>query len=233
LVKVKGNRVSFAVNFKNTAPLTLGHIHQGKAGVNGPVKVNLFTTALPDTVSAAAGRTAVEDAAVIKGIRSNPAGFYVNLHSAEFPGGAVRGQLQPLRGRVDLLSLLKGGQFRAIMDAEQEVQKPNGPKVGDPDGFASAFVRARGDKLGYSVAWVGTGAPTKLHIHQGKRGVNGEVKVDLINVTVPDTIFAISGTKTGVDPTVTRQIRQQPKGFYVNLHTAEFTDGAVRGQLFR
>jgi hypothetical protein len=33
------------------------------------------------------------EADVIKEIRQNPAGFYVNVHNAEFPDGAVRGQL--------------------------------------------------------------------------------------------------------------------------------------------
>ena len=29
----------------------------------------------------------------LKPIVANPAGFYVNIHTADFPGGAVRGQL--------------------------------------------------------------------------------------------------------------------------------------------
>jgi hypothetical protein len=30
--------------------------------------------------------------AVADDIRSNPSGFYVNVHNAKFPGGAIRGQ---------------------------------------------------------------------------------------------------------------------------------------------
>jgi hypothetical protein len=232
LVKIRGNRVTFAFTSKGIEAPTLGHIHQGKAGANGPVKVNLFTEALPDSAQAAAGRTTVDDAAVLKAIKTDPSGFYVNLHTKTFGGGAVRGQLVKLNRPVDVLGLLKGGGFRAFADADQEVQKPGGPKVGDPDGFASAFIRPRANRLDYAIAWVGITAPTKLHIHQGKFGVNGEVKIDLANVKVPDTIFALAGTAKA-DPQVTRAIRQQPKGFYLNIHTAEFTDGAVRGQLLR
>jgi len=36
-----------------------------------------------------------------------------------------------------------------------------------------------------------------------------------------------------VDPALIKQIRDEPKGFYLNIHTAEFPGGAVRGQLFR
>jgi hypothetical protein len=33
------------------------------------------------------------DAAVVKDIAANPGGYYVNVHTADFKGGAIRGQL--------------------------------------------------------------------------------------------------------------------------------------------
>jgi hypothetical protein len=233
LVKIKGNRVSFALEYEGIGAPTLGHIHEGKAGVNGNVKVGLFTTAMPDTVSAAAGSLIVQDPAVTTAIRSNPAGFYVNVHSDEFKGGAVRGQLKAVKNRLDLLDLVKGGKLRAFLDADQEVAPANGAAFGDPDGHAVGFVRPKGDRLGYSLAWVGIAAPTKGHLHQGKFGTNGDIKVDLLNVPVPANIFAISGSAQNVDAALIKQIQSQPKDFYLNIHTAEFPGGAVRGQLFR
>jgi hypothetical protein len=35
----------------------------------------------------------MEDASVLQAIVDDPAGYYVNLHTEEFPGGAIRGQL--------------------------------------------------------------------------------------------------------------------------------------------
>lgn len=64
-------------------------------------------------------------------------------------------------------------------------------------------------------------------------GRNGDVKVPLFVTPVPQNIFAISGTVSVQDPSVLAQIKKAPTGFYANLHTAEFPDGAVRGQLFR
>jgi hypothetical protein len=61
--------------------------------VRAPVVVPLFTTAIPTTVFAISGTAKNADPAVTSEIQRDPGGFYANLHSAEFPGGAVRGQL--------------------------------------------------------------------------------------------------------------------------------------------
>jgi len=67
---------------------TAAHIHEGAAGKEGPVKVPLDA---PKPGSAKGCKTA--DAAVVKAIMQNPADYYVNVHNAAFPKGAVRGQL--------------------------------------------------------------------------------------------------------------------------------------------
>ena len=67
---------------------TAAHIHEGAVGKDGPVKVALDA---PKTGSAKGCKTA--DAAVVKAIMQNPADYYVNVHNAAFPKGAVRGQL--------------------------------------------------------------------------------------------------------------------------------------------
>jgi hypothetical protein len=232
LVRVKGSQVKFSLQYKGITTPTLGHIHQGKAGINGDVKVTLFGTPLPATVTAAAGAVTVDDPAIADAIREDPTGFYVNLHSNEFPGGAVRGQLAPLQNRVDLFKVVRGGKLHAFLSGDQEVPVAGGPAVGDPNGRAVAFIRPMRTSLNYSLAFVGF-TPTLGHIHQGKVGTNGPIKVVLMDTAVPATIIAVAGTVSDVDAGVVRQIRRTPSDFYVNLHSAEFPGGAVRGQLFR
>jgi hypothetical protein len=232
LVEVKGDRVTFAFTWQGISAPTLGHIHQGAPGVNGPVKVPLFGTAMPDTVSAAAGQVTVSDPALATTLRTDPAGFYVNLHTKEFPGGAVRGQLKPSHKRGNVLSFIHGSGLRSLDSGGQEVPVANGPKVGDPDGAAAAFVNPHGSTVGYSFAWVNIAPPTLGHIHEGRFGQNGAVKVPLFATPIPANIFAISGAAQHVDPALVTQIRRNPLGFYTNLHTTEFPGGAVRGQLF-
>ncbi|GHH87500.1 hypothetical protein GCM10018793_63520 [Streptomyces sulfonofaciens] len=231
LVTLKGDRVTFAFRWKNITAPTLGHIHQGRAGVNGDVKVPLFTTPMPDTVTAAAGQVTVSDTGLARSLRTDPAGFYLNLHTKEFPGGAVRGQLTPVSHRVNPLDIIHGTRLLALADGGQEV-KAAGKKVDDPDGHAVAFMDPHGTSIDYSTAWVNIDEPTLGHIHQGALGVNGDVKVPLFTTPMPQNVFAASGTATGQDPALVARIRHNPVGFYFNLHTDQFPDGAVRGQLF-
>jgi hypothetical protein len=232
IVRVQGDRVTFAFEWKGISAPTLGHIHQGVTGVNGDVKVPLFTTPMPAGVSAAAGAVTVSDPAIADALRADPSGFYLNLHTQEFPGGAVRGQLTKLhKDSSDLLDMLDGRGLRADLSGDQEVPVAGGPAVGDPTGRAVAYIRAQDTQVSYAFAWIGIN-PTLGHIHQGAFGSNGKVVVPLFTSAVPTSVFAVAGTVTGVDPGLVKQIGQNPKGFYTNLHTAQFPGGAVRGQLF-
>jgi hypothetical protein len=67
------------------------HLHQGAAGVNGPMAVELnpgFTGQLLE------GSIPVEPDLAAR-VLTNPSRYYVKLHSLKFPGGAIRGQLRP------------------------------------------------------------------------------------------------------------------------------------------
>src|SRR2546421_2946989 len=109
LIRVQGNRVTFAFSWKGISAPTLGHIHQGVAGTNGDVKVPLFATAMPDNITAAAGVLTVSDPAIADALRANPTGLYLNLHTKELPGGAGRGQLTKVHPPPELLAPLRNG----------------------------------------------------------------------------------------------------------------------------
>ena len=146
---------------------------------------------------------------------------------------ATTGQATPDRAAAIQRARLKPLFLEARLDGRQEVPVPGKPPVGDPKGSATGIVRVQGDRVTFAFSWKGISAPTLGHIHQGGVGVNGDVKVPLFGTPIPSTVVAISGTVTGVDPTVVRDIHAHPSAFYTNLHTAQFPGGAVRGQLFR
>ena len=77
------------------APATAAHIHEGAAGTNGPVVVNLAAPADGDAADCLTEGEAgkfVGDQTVAE-ILDDPSDYYVNVHNAEYPGGAIRGQL--------------------------------------------------------------------------------------------------------------------------------------------
>ena len=72
------------------APSTLSpsaaHIHKGAKGTSGPIVVLLNEPPQPKACVMAPSQ-------VLQGIAADPSGYYVNIHTNDHPGGAVRGQL--------------------------------------------------------------------------------------------------------------------------------------------
>jgi hypothetical protein len=93
LVIVHGSQITFVLRWQNIPAPILGHIHRGPAGVNGPVVVPFFMSPRPGGSRATGGTLTVSDPKLAADIVANPGGYYVNLHTTQFPAGAVRGQL--------------------------------------------------------------------------------------------------------------------------------------------
>ncbi len=96
-----GANVTYTVDVSGFAtPLTVGHVHIGSAGVIGPVIVPLTILAQSGTVAAGSidlSRPITQGNITISGdslrtLLDNGAA-YVNLHTAAFPGGEIRGQI--------------------------------------------------------------------------------------------------------------------------------------------
>jgi len=82
-------RVCWDLTVSDIEPAFAAHIHAAPAGVNGPVVVPLS----PPTTGSSTGCTDGVDPVLVQNIVDHPDQYYVNVHNAVFPGGAVRGQL--------------------------------------------------------------------------------------------------------------------------------------------
>ncbi|MFF7249037.1 CHRD domain-containing protein [Embleya sp. NPDC008237] len=235
LVRIKGDQVTFGIRWEGIGAPTAAHLHLGGKGGNGEVKVSFFASVLPGTANAVTGSVKVTDAALLEKIKADPASLYFNVHTGEFPGGAIRGQLVGLARPVDVNSVLKNGTLPAEATGKQEVRNAEGKKTGDPNGRADTSVRPWGNCLDWSFSWTGVAPPTLGHLHKAAAGSNGDVVAPLFDARggLPQSVTGLAGTVEGIDPAVVERIDATPANYYTNLHTAEFPGGAVRGQLDR
>ena len=82
------NRLCYKLRISNIAPATMAHVHLGAAGTAGAVVVTLVAPA--DGTSSGCANLAEP---LTKALLKAPGNYYVNVHNAAFPDGAVRGQL--------------------------------------------------------------------------------------------------------------------------------------------
>jgi len=80
----------YEIQVYDIATATAAHIHLGGPTVAGPVVVGLEP---PDESGHSSGCVDDVSPALLRALRSRPRDYYVNVHNAEYPGGAVRGQL--------------------------------------------------------------------------------------------------------------------------------------------
>jgi len=202
-------QVCYKLAATNLPAAVAAHIHHGEAGASGPVVVPLQT---PNTAGTSGGCATVARTLVAT-ILADPASYYVNVHTGEFPAGAIRGQLTGTStasfGTVYAIDL-KGSS--------------------EPNATGTAVLRIRKDaaQVCYRLHVANVTLPTAAaHIHRGAAGANGPV-------VVPFTAPGSDGNSSGCAPTAAALIDEivgNPAGFYVNVHTKEHPAGAIRAQL--
>ena len=114
-----------------------------------------------------------------------------------------------------------GVVYRAELNGASEVPPTRSPATG------SAVITVASPSVvcaDLTLQDLDVSAATGIHLHVGAAGVNGPHAVDF-------TPGRASSCITGVDPAVVAAIAADPAGHYFNVHTADFPDGAIRGQL--
>lgn len=197
------NTVRVFVHWFGIAAPTAAHLHLAPAGANGGVILGL--AAGPQNTFTGSG---VLNAANVTALKA--AGTYLNVHSAAFPGGEIRGQVVPPTSTF----------FSARLTGANEVPA----NASAATGTAVAFLHQPDNRLVYMVDTTGLANVTAAHVHNGAVGVNGPVVFPLNGGG--GVYGGVSGRLT------TAQINTaMADGFYVNVHTAAFPGGEIRGQL--
>jgi len=132
--------------------------------------------------------------------------FYVNIHTSGRPAGEIRGQIRPRT--VDAFSF--------AMSGSQEVPPTPSPAVGICLVDLSDNATELAMQCSHNVSNF-----TSVHLHSGPPGVDGPVAFDL----------PVASSFTLPVPMSPRMVADFAAGFlYVNVHSTDFPQGAIRGQ---
>lgn len=185
---------------------TGAHIHEATTGVSGSIIIPL-TDAGGGVWTLPPGAT-LTPAQVTSWQSGN---LYVNVHTAAFPAGEIRGQLN-LTAPVTQTTTLTGGK---------EVPANASTATGLASVSLNPFT------LGLSGGVTTTGITgTGSHIHEAAVGVSGPIIIPLTD----------GGGGLWLVPAATRLTPSQfdswrAGNLYVNVHSAAFPAGEIRGQL--
>jgi hypothetical protein len=111
--------------------------------------------------------------------------------------------------------------LEASLTGEKEVPGP-----GDKDGRGEADVKVYKAKVCYELEVERIKAATAAHIHRGGPNVAGPVVVEL----KAPTDGSSEGCKA-ISRQLSKNLRDNPSHYYVNVHNDPYPDGAIRGQL--
>jgi hypothetical protein len=197
-----------------TTPVNNAHIHKQVPGVSGQPVIDFFPAT--NLANGRMNTTFAISKELGDDIYRNPEMYYINVHTTQFGGGEIRGQLSPINDVVTFSNDLRG---------TNEVPANNSTAVGS---FRISIDPA--NNVDYEVNIGALTNPTLAHIHTGVAGTN---QPPIVNLATSSAQF-VNGRVTGsiaVDAATADAIRANPAGFYVNVHTAQLGAGEIRGQL--
>ncbi|MBC7653522.1 MAG: CHRD domain-containing protein, partial [Oligoflexus sp.] len=192
-------KLTYTLAINGLTPTVL-HLHKGEVGVSGPVNVTLSATGgITDAF------TAQQETDLFAG------SLYLNIHSATYAGGEIRGQVTTPNQLV----------FATTANSAAEV--PTNSSTATAAIYTLYNKTAK--SLAYTINFIGV-VPTNMHFHKAAIGVSGPVQIAIPGLYV-------TGMKGEVTLTADQEVDLFANQWYFNLHSATYAGGEIRGQLVR
>ncbi|WP_341937620.1 CHRD domain-containing protein [Marinimicrobium sp. C2-29] len=189
---------------------TAAHIHLAEAGLNGDIVAGWEVSPDDEGVWQVPEETILGSDEVLALYMAN---LYVNIHTEANPDGEIRGQILPEGYELLLFDLSPG----------QEVPRVESSASGA--GYATINTETGGLRLN---AWSMNMQATAAHIHEAGIGENGDVAIGLEENTEQVGLWQIP-VNTGMEAET--QALLLSGGHYLNMHSDEYPDGEIRGQI--
>ncbi len=208
--------LSYKIKVANlSGAMSAAHFHNAPLGENvGVVRAITFTdTIATGTWSSTEANTPLTTGLVAELLAGK---IYVNVHTALHPSGEIRGQV---------LSNATA-QFAANLEGAQE----NPPVSTTALGTGAFTLAASGQKLAYNLGYAGlSSAFSAAHFHNAGRGKNGPV-VRVLDFTGANAsgVWKSTDAQALTNDLVVELLAGQ---IYVNIHSANFPGGEIRGQV--
>jgi hypothetical protein len=122
----------------------------------------------------------------------------------------------------------EGGTFDIELSGANEVCEGD-TCGGDATGTAEIEINSDENQICYDISLEGVENVKAAHIHSGTEDEAGPV---LVNLEYPEgEDGGADKCVDGVSESDLEDISEEPANFYVNVHSEQYPDGAVRGQL--
>jgi CHRD domain len=104
-----GNSIHYKLTVANIENVTMSHIHEGVTGANGPVVVWLYPSTPPPVLKPGRSDGVLAEGTITSANLTGPltgksitdllndlksGNAYVNVHTSQYPGGEIRGQIK-------------------------------------------------------------------------------------------------------------------------------------------
>lgn len=221
-INASGDTLDFHVLVNGlTGPITAAHFHNGAAGANGPVVLDLSTFVFGDQISGKLTKSNGLTTDLIKQFMYGD--IYIAVHTQANTNGELRGQI------------LRGAREGFIFDIDGNKSRPVPAVVSRGLGSGIASYDRDRTNLHVMLAVDGlSGAIKAAHFHKAVKDSTGPVLYDFSDKLSNNAAFFYW---TNEDSTAFNNAMSIPfrrgDSVYVNFHTLDYPDGEVRGQVIR
>ena len=196
-----------------SSAITNAHFHTGAAGVAGPAVVSLLTYLTGNVLEG----EIVPTPAFLTSLSQGQ--IYINVHTANNPGGEIRGQLTLETRNLPFDSRLDGNQM-----------VPVNPSTGKA--LAVGRLSATLDSMTVFVSFAGlSGPPTGIAVYASPAGVANGTAIGTVPIATPPATNVVGFRFTGLTPDDVNVFLRGSINLVIN--TAANPNGEVRGQVLR
>ena len=195
---------------KSNIELLAAHIHEGSAGTNGGVIIPM--EGAPDGAHWFASDIPLTEEMLTS---LHEGRLYFNLHTADHPPGELRGQIIPEGYKLRVSLMYPSG---VVADS---------PVAASSRGVSAVTLRMTDGTFDIHVNTTDIDLATAVHIHAGPAGENGAVIAELSQDPLNDRHWFAENESF----TSEQLMMFLDHELYVDVHTLNYPDGEIRGQL--